>query len=157
MNDVDLIYGELDGLVFITPSELANLETASRVLRSATTWGEFIGQLKRHLPGLYDDTFNWRDDEDVPAPDTPFDAETFMALYEDNETSWPDAPQRGKPSALPNDLEERFGVRRTSTGGVHFTTFRTDDETEIVAALRERGITARRDDSAILWGYSTLF
>ncbi|MBL6276093.1 hypothetical protein JMF97_07960 [Micromonospora fiedleri] len=141
-----LVYGhaQLHDCLAFANADTATAEAAEiTALAAARTWGEARQVQMTHLsnpagPECYEP-------EDYP-DDRPFTLDEVAAITEGN---WPPMVTERALTLLPEDLCNRFGKEVSTVHNGDYLEIPLDQESELVAALRERGYEVSRDDRLI--------
>ncbi|SCG76625.1 hypothetical protein [Micromonospora coxensis] len=142
-----LVYGHAqlhDCLAFADASTAAEEAAEIQALAAARTWGEARQVRMTHLwnpagPECYEP-------EDGYPDDRPFEINEVGSVVEGD---WPPMVTARASELLPRDLQRQFGSREGTALNGDYLEIPLDRESDLVAALRERGYEVTRDDKLI--------
>ncbi|MFI7609565.1 hypothetical protein ACIBTV_31240 [Micromonospora sp. NPDC049366] len=142
-----LVYGHAqlhDCLAFADANTAAEEAVEITALAAARTWGEARQVRMTHLdnpagPDYHEPAGDCADDQ-------PFDINELGTVMQGD---WPRMVTARAFALLPEDLQDRFGTRRSTAHNGDFLEVPIDHESELVAELRERGYEVTRDDELI--------
>lgn len=148
-----LVYGHArahDCLAFADADTAVEEAAEIAAIASARTWGEARKVAVRHTWNPTDEGYEGNDDHE------PFNISDVGAV---SEGDWPKMVTSRALALLPKDLQARHAKDVPTVLNGDYLEIPLAAETELVAALRERGFEVTRDDDLInrLDGYAFLY
>jgi hypothetical protein len=153
-------------------------DVLEHALSNRMTWGQFEGKFPEVYASIserfFDDRYKFSEWLDDNYPDQlEFDVETVKNRYEDEYAAqrvvplpewlfklsdlnrrglefWLiDAPTDGLIDVIPDEVEDKYGIRVDSITGEYFLRFKPEFEAEIVRDLEKHGYTCSKDQELV--------